>query len=306
MDGSAGFPDSILRRPLVLSYNRAFGSDDPANVVDCAGAAELTSDRACLRRAAAVVFHIPTLSGIELPPKHRGQKWVAWSMESEVNYPELADPGFMRNFEITMTYRRGATVWFPYFDSATAAALCTPPSAKSESSPLVYFRSSQVDQCGRTAFAAELMRRVKIDSYGRVLRNRNLTVPDAGRETLLMVMARYKFGLALENSVVEDYVSEKFFDALIAGAVPVYRGAPNISDFAPGDRCFIDASDFTNATGLAAYLYWLNGNSEAYDEYHAWRQRGLRPEFRALVESVREPPFRRLCRLLRPIGPSGG
>jgi glycoprotein 3-alpha-L-fucosyltransferase len=47
-------------------------------------------------------------------------------------------------------------------------------------------------------------------------------------------LQEYKFSLAFENSNVEDYVTEKFFQSLVAGAVPVVVGAPNIQDFAPG------------------------------------------------------------------------
>jgi hypothetical protein len=285
--------------PLILVYNEFFpGCGDPIKV-DCGGACEFTSDQTRLAQATAVLFHIPTLRRIPLPPKHPGQRWVAWSLESVVNYPELGDPVFMRQFEITMTYRRDATVWWPYFEPGTAAALLRPSRHKTESSPLVYFRSSMVDRCGRTAYAAALMRRVKVDSFGSVLHNRDLPEPDRGRETVLSMTARYKFALVLENSIAEDYVSEKFFYALISGSVPVYRGAPNIAAFAPGSRCFINSADFAEPAELAAYLNWLNEHDEAYQEYLAWRHKGLSPSFEALVESVREPAPCRLCEHLR-------
>jgi hypothetical protein len=211
-----------------------------------------------------------------------------------VNYPELDDPAFMRQFEITMTYRRNATVWWPYFGPDTAAALLRPPRPKAESSPVVYFRSSTVDRCGRTAYAAVLMRRVKVASYGKVLHNRDLPEPDQGYETLLSLTARYKFALVLENSLAEDYVSEKFFNALSSGSVPVYRGAPNIATFAPADHCFINAADFAGPAELAAYLNWLNEHDDAYPEYLTWKYAGLSLSFQGLAEAVRGNP---LCRL---------
>jgi len=39
---------------------------------------------------------------------------------------------------------------------------------------------------------------------------------------------RYKFCIAIENSLAMDYVTEKVYDALAAGCVPIYYGAPNI------------------------------------------------------------------------------
>ncbi len=291
--------------PVVLFYNRAYPGLGNPTEVDCGGACDFTFDRGRLAEAAAVVFHIPTLSEIP-PPKHPGQQWVAWSMESEVNYPELANPAFMRQFEITMTYRRSATLWCPYFGPETEAALLAPAQPKTESSPVVYFRSSPLDRCGRTAYAAALMRRVKVDSYGQVLHNRHLRGPDNGWETMIAVTARYKFALVLENSIAEDYVSEKLFCALIAGSVPVYRGAPNVKAFAPADRSLVDAADFAGPAELAAYLNWLDEHDEAYQRYLAWKRTGLSASFRALVASVRVHPLCRLCAQLRHAAPATG
>ena len=42
------------------------------------------------------------------------------------------------------------------------------------------------------------------------------------------MLSHYKFYLAFENLPVEDYVSEKIFEGLFAGTVPVYRGSPTV------------------------------------------------------------------------------
>ena len=295
------FPGSVTFRHLegIGTLEQTFATLGDPTKVDCCGACDFTSDLRWLAQATAVVFHMPTLRGIPLPRKHPGQQWVAWSLESEVNYPELADPAYMRQFEITMTYRRNATVWWPYFGPDTEAALLTPPRPKMESTTMVYFRSSPVDNCDRTAYAAALMRRVKVDSHGSVLHNRDLPEPDKGWETMMRATARYKFTLALENSLAEDYVSEKLFCALISGSIPVYRGAQNVAAFAPADHCFINAADFAGPVELAAYLNWINEHDEAYQKYLAWKHTGLSPNFRTLVKSVRAEPLCRLCDHLR-------
>lgn len=41
-------------------------------------------------------------------------------------------------------------------------------------------------------------------------------------------IARYKFVIAYENSVCEDYITEKLWRPLILGVVPIYFGAPNV------------------------------------------------------------------------------
>lgn len=43
-----------------------------------------------------------------------------------------------------------------------------------------------------------------------------------------------------ENSIATDYVTEKLYDAFVAGCVPVYYGAPNIEDLLPDPDSIID------------------------------------------------------------------
>jgi Glycosyltransferase family 10 (fucosyltransferase) C-term/Fucosyltransferase, N-terminal len=256
-----------------------------------------TTDLGFLPRAAAVVFHLPTLNHLSFPPRLEGQKWVAWSMESRANYPLLGDGDFMGQFDITMTYEREATVWCPYFSPAVADKLLQAEQAKTELAPAVYFRSSQIDRSGRGRYAFELMKYVKVDSFGRMLRNRELA-DDRGQESRLTTLSRYKFTLAFENSVAPDYVTEKFFDPLIAGSVPVYLGAPNVADFAPGDHCFIDVTEFSGPAAVAAHLNALAQDDQAYAEYFSWKASGPRPKFRALLNGLRSSAFSRLCAAL--------
>ena len=43
-----------------------------------------------------------------------------------------------------------------------------------------------------------------------------------------------------ENSIATDYVTEKLYDAFVAGCVPVYYGAPNVEDLLPDPDSIID------------------------------------------------------------------
>jgi alpha-1,3-fucosyltransferase 10 len=285
---------STSARPLVLLYNSAWGRWPAADGTGC----EFSTDRRRLAEATAVVFHIPTLTAADRPIKYPGQWWVAWSMESDVTYPSLANPAFMRHFELTMTYRRDATVWCPYFDAETAQELLRPPRAKTAAAPAVLLQSSRYNQSGRVQYAVELMKRVKVHSYGAVLRNQAWPMDDTGREAKLRLIGRYKFTLAFENSIAVDYVTEKLYDALVAGSVPVYLGAPNVRDLAPADGCFIDATEFRSPEALAAYLNDLAADDTAYARYLDWKTRALSSRFLSLVAEVRQRPFERLCSLL--------
>ena len=121
---------------------------------------------------------------------------------------------------------------------------------------------------------------------------------DHGLSTKLDVISRHKFTLAFENAIESDYVTEKFFDPLAAGSVPVYLGAPNVADYAPGAGSFIDVSDFAGPAALGAHLRALDADAAGYADLHAWRERPLRSEFEALADLRRTHPIARLCAVI--------
>ena len=58
------------------------------------------------------------------------------------------------------------------------------------------------------------------------------------------VLQKYKFAICYENARdIPGYITEKIFDCFFAGCVPVYWGAPNVTDHIPEDT-FIDRRDF--------------------------------------------------------------
>lgn len=284
-----------MLNPVTILFYNEFWPSVPRSLPDCPWPCRLLFDPALLPEADVVVFHIPSLRDPVDVEERPGQLWVAWSMESEANYPCLADPAFMQQFDLTMTYRRDADVWTPYFGPDTLAELQAPPQAKTESALAVYFASNPRDLSGRDRYVSELMQHLAVDSYGRCLHNRTLAA-DEGRHSKLETIGRYKFTLAFENSIAHDYVTEKFFDPLIAGSVPVYLGAPNVDELAPGDHAFIDAAGMKPAQ-LAAYLRSLAADDERYDAYLAWKRRPLRARFVQLAGSVAAHPICRLAGL---------
>lgn len=79
------------------------------------------------------------------------------------------------------------------------------------------------------------------------------------------VLPYYRFCLCYENIQGEPgWVTEKIFDAMRAGCVPVYWGAPDISDFVDSSA-FIDRRNFASNEELAAYL--LSVGEKQYNEF---------------------------------------
>ena len=48
--------------------------------------------------------------------------------------------------------------------------------------------------------------------------------------------SQYKLVLALENVAQDNYITEKLINPLYAGTIPIYFGAPNVSDYFNGER----------------------------------------------------------------------
>jgi len=78
-------------------------------------------------------------------------------------------------------------------------------------------------------------------------------------------LEKYKFSICYENARdIPGYITEKIFDCFLAGCVPVYWGANNITDHVPSD-CFIDKREFNSYEEL--YQYMSNISDEEYIQY---------------------------------------
>eukprot|EP00293_Proteomonas_sulcata_P017466 CAMPEP_0184289712 /NCGR_PEP_ID=MMETSP1049-20130417/2092_1 /TAXON_ID=77928 /ORGANISM="Proteomonas sulcata, Strain CCMP704" /LENGTH=138 /DNA_ID=CAMNT_0026596599 /DNA_START=204 /DNA_END=620 /DNA_ORIENTATION=- len=115
-------------------------------------------------------------------------------------------------------------------------------------------------------------------------------------EVKVMVMAKYKFGLAIENIPEPDYITEKLFEVIEAGAVPIYLGAPNWREFFPIEHAVIDASDFESPFDLAEYLKSLLADEERYQAYHKWRTEPLPNNVKELEKTSFHWNLCRVCR----------
>ena len=95
------------------------------------------------------------------------------------------------------------------------------------------------------------------------------------------VLKHYAFVAAFENiATVDEYVSEKLFDAYLGDAIPVYRGAPDaesqLADKVVPTHSCIWANKYGSGQDLGAALKALysddnNADDSEFARYHAWR-----------------------------------
>ncbi len=285
----------------ILLYNKPWGMDE--NLVlnySINDDFELTTEHKHMDQAVAVIFHMPTISPedkiLNKGMKKNGQMWVFWSMECEAHFMWQFDPEILGLFDISATYKLNSDVPQPYFIYSYYESLRRPAVPKKRL--INAFISSNFDKSHRTKYLKELMSHIDLHSYGKVLNNKTLK-EDVGPDTKNEIMAEYKFSIAFENAIAMDYVTEKFFQPLIVGSVPVYLGAPNIDEFAPADNCYVNADSFSSVKALADYLLELETDTERYEDYLKWKSHPFRNGFNQNFRFTEDDPLLRLCTVLK-------
>ena len=270
--------------------------DDLSQILPCD--IHITYDRYKMSVADIVVFNLPflynELEGDLEKPEH--QIWVAWSYESEVNYPWMFSDELKDIFDLWMTYHLDSDIVLPYYDYTFKEKLFTPPCEKTKD--VCMFISSPVNKSHRLEYLSELMEYLPIDSYGTWRRNCVLD-EDKGYLTKLDIIKQYKFTIAFENAISQDYVTEKFFEPLTVGSVPIYLGAPNIETFSPGEHAFIDVRDYASPKDLADDIMRYCRDISRYNSLLEWKRKPLSDELAGLIEEQREHAFIRIVRLAK-------
>ena len=63
-------------------------------------------------------------------------------------------------------------------------------------------------------------------------------------ESKFEVLQNYEYCLCFENMAMNGYITEKLFDCLYAGTIPLYMGAPDILNYIPND-VFVDCRKYS-------------------------------------------------------------
>jgi alpha(1,3/1,4) fucosyltransferase len=126
----------------------------------------------------------------------------------------------------------------------------------------------ELDLCYlRTRIALEGHKLGKVDVYGRGW-PRGVSLEDSRgegwEERKARILRNYPFNLCFENTNTAYYCTEKIWDSIKYGCLPIYYGEGNriYEDFPQGS--FLDYCDFGNSTSLFSYI-----DAMTVDEYRA-------------------------------------
>lgn len=236
------------------------------------------------------LFYGTDLQMDSLPlPRLRHHHWALLHEESPMNNYALSHPHMIQLFNYTATFRREShypltTLFLPdigYLTQRQPVPLRTKNLLQQQQklAPILYVQSHCDVASDRDGYVRELSKYVAVDSYGQCLHNRNLPQHLSNsehfqNEEFLDFIANYKFHLAFENAICEDYITEKLFRALHVGSIPIYRGSPSVKRWVPTDPSLILVDDFLSPKELADFIISLDADDEQYEEYLKFKQPG--------------------------------
>ena len=237
----------------------------------------ITHNKSKFNQSHAVVFY-PFNDKIKKVPHYKtpGQLWVYFEKEPPKDYRNKYLEPYNDVIDTTMTYMRNSDIPIPYgkyvlLTSNADLRTRSKPSnfAKDRKNRVLWFVSHCQAKSLRDEYVKELKKYIPVDVYGRCgdLKCRTETNPHC-----FDTLKSYKFYLAFENMICEDYITEKLWRTLNKAILPVVLGGGTYADILPPNS-YLDVKNFTSPKRLAEYLTFLAGNDDAYNRYFSWRKR---------------------------------
>ncbi|KAL2101597.1 hypothetical protein ACEWY4_003358 [Coilia grayii] len=235
----------------------------------------LTDDKNAYSKADGVLFHHRNIakdtSNLPDLPRPFFQKWIWMLFESPHNSQKI--PGLDNLFNVTMTYRQDADIVVreqlvpkPYESE-------DPVPVKAKTKLVCWVVSNWNENHARVKYYYKLKEHIDVEIFGSHVGHR------LSNEEYTTMMKGCKFYLSFENTpqcsdhIAVDYMTEKVYNPLRLGAVPVVLGPSRNSyeKFIPSDA-FIHVDDFNSPKELANYLHLLDKDEEKYQQFFGWRK----------------------------------
>jgi len=231
-----------------------------------------------------------------LPFDNKITKWALLHEESPLNNYKLAQKEVLNYFDLTATFERNSS--FPlttqFLKSLTYLTDENHMMSVEEKNelkvrkglaPVIYVQSNCNVPSDRDRYIEQLMKFIRIDSYGKCLQNKNFpkesnldSSVNFDSEEFYSFISQYKFMLTFENAICGDYISEKLWRSLHLGVIPIYRGSRTVIDWLPNNlsAIIVDNDLETNPSKLAQIINDLDSNDSEYNRYLAWKRQSVK------------------------------
>ncbi|XP_045163858.2 alpha-(1,3)-fucosyltransferase fut-5-like [Mercenaria mercenaria] len=255
----------------------------------CKDTCHFTVNKSEITTANAVLFNnfnlfpkweIETKTTIAFPNYRRpDQVWVLFNMEPPGNM--YWDTEVLNGvFNWTAWYRQDATLWLPYGSkyvlnrSESNAALAIFGNRnfhKEKTEEVAGMISNCIDQAQRYKIVYKIQKYLATDMYGKCYgKPCDERAMQAKNKSCDAILKQYKFYLAFENSLCNDYVTEKYWNALKREQIPIVNWK-NISENIVIPNSYINVYDFKDIKSLANYVKKVSSNATLYNSYFQWK-----------------------------------
>ncbi|CAJ0959748.1 unnamed protein product, partial [Mesorhabditis belari] len=274
----------------ILVWNSIFGSHvDNKVMLECPGLSDrciIDSNRSRLGLVDAVIIHAPNIDE-GLPPaemRKPSQRYVFMTMEVPDNIPKISIPKHYFNW--SMSHLHSSDVLFKYggFWLTSKEAELRGFKIGDYFIPEKTLRKSKSGIFGLVSNCATSSKREwalkKLSTYMNVTIGGKCAWDEKMKEICPKgqkcdsIFAEYPFFLAAENTVCEDYVTEKYWERNLFPSIPIVLRRSAYSNVNLPRQSVIAFDDFGSPKEMAEHLMSLERNFTAYAEYFKWRNGG--------------------------------
>ena len=231
-----------------------------------------TENKDVLRTSSAIVFCKNDCVPLNQPPLNANERplnqvWIYFGLESPATQEQLYKrhiPSWKNSFNWSMTYQLNSDIVIPY------GVLTAKQFAENRNLSDIFRGKSKwaawlVNQCNVPSLRDKFVDKVRkhglpVDIFGRC--GKELTT-----DPEKMISSEYKFYMSFENSMCEDYLTEKVFKYFNYDTILVVRGGANYKKKLFPKHTFIDTADFKSFKSLVDYLKLVGNNGSLYTTY---------------------------------------
>uniref|UniRef100_A0A7E4VBY0 Fucosyltransferase n=1 Tax=Panagrellus redivivus TaxID=6233 RepID=A0A7E4VBY0_PANRE len=274
-------PKSESVKPVIMFKTTFFGSPMTSDLGydNCNNDCEFVNDYDPKNlNADVLVYHHRNIPDVSTDTLHcRQTPTVLFTMESPVN-TEISD-NLLNQFDYVLSYRNGTLNSKRPYDRFVNIS---PSSHKdtyynvsevreailAKKKPLLVLVSHCSTPSKREVYIEALSQYIPVTVLG------SCSDSPCDEECQRQAIRDHYFHLSFENSICEDYVTEKFW-RMKELIVPVVLSRQIVAQVAPGDS-FIAVDDFSSAAELAVFLYRLMEDERRYEGYFNWTKSYLK------------------------------
>ena len=218
----------------------------------------------------AVIFHLWITRQVPKFKRPNGQVWIMNQHEAPPEYEKLTLPKFKNHFNWTVSYSNKADIVLPY------GQLLPKPRetiiqrnylhiAEKKTKDALWIVSRCKTHSKRGGYVNILKKYIGVDILGACGKKWKCGKRWHHDDCFGILNTTYRYYLAFENALCDDYITEKFFENLQYDIIPIVRASnPKFRPLNISRDAYVSASDFKNAHELGKYLKALSRNTSKY------------------------------------------